>query len=186
MPNRKVSIYNEGALVALILDAWIKRTSDNQLDLSDFMLLMWERFGKPNIGYTYDDIIYFLKSWCGDDILDFFVQAVKGKGKLENYLPEALNIFNLKIRKLENEKFLERYFGLKCNAENELIKITTDSPAQNKLSLTDKIVSINNQKPENFQYSFPETLHLEVLRNYRKIIIDIECGKKTYFHTYKV
>ncbi len=55
IPNRKVSIYVKGALIALILDISIRKETANEKSLDDVIKLMWERFGKTEIGYTAKD-----------------------------------------------------------------------------------------------------------------------------------
>src|SRR5690606_39012483 len=54
-PQRKVSVYHKGALTALILDLYIRKKFNHSRSLDDIMRLLWQRFGKPFVGYSLDD-----------------------------------------------------------------------------------------------------------------------------------
>src|SRR6476469_7455228 len=57
VPDRKVSVYHKGALVALLLDLTLRRLSHHERSLDDVMRRLWLEFGQPGIGYTEDDYI---------------------------------------------------------------------------------------------------------------------------------
>ena len=53
--RRKVSIYNEGALAALILDLKIRHKHNNKRSLDDVMRKMWQNYGSNMSGYSAED-----------------------------------------------------------------------------------------------------------------------------------
>ena len=55
VPFRKVSVYHKGALVAFILDHWIRLATQERASLDTVMQRMWQHFGETQIGYTYTD-----------------------------------------------------------------------------------------------------------------------------------
>ena len=63
VPHRKVSIYNEGALLALSMDALIREGSGNKASLHDVMNAMNEKFGRTGLGYTANDFFALIASF---------------------------------------------------------------------------------------------------------------------------
>ena len=55
VPDRKVSVYHKGALVALLLDLTLRRLSQHQRSLDDVMRRLYQEFGQTGIGYTEAD-----------------------------------------------------------------------------------------------------------------------------------
>lgn len=84
IPWRKVSIYNEGALVAFICDARIREATGEDRTLSDAMRVMYERFGQNNRGYTAEDYQRALEEVSGTSFEDIFADLLYGT---EDYLP---------------------------------------------------------------------------------------------------
>ncbi|WP_339608798.1 M61 family peptidase [uncultured Roseivirga sp.] len=118
VPGRKVSIYNEGALLALILDLKIRLRSGHQRSLDDVMRLMWQRFGKNQAGYTYQDYQNVCEEVYGVSLQDYFENYVSGTSPLENELKELFPQFGLSFNLKRAEKLEEKIYGLKL-AEQE-------------------------------------------------------------------
>ena len=97
IPNRRVSIYNKGAVIALILDLHIRQQTDHQKSLHDVMRLMWERFGKPFEGYSMADYQHIAEEICGES-LDWYKQkCIEGNEPLETLLNKYLQWVGLRL-----------------------------------------------------------------------------------------
>jgi predicted metalloprotease with PDZ domain len=57
VPNKKVSVYHKGAVAAFILDSMIRQKFNHSKSLDDVLRYLWNKFGKTNIGYSYQDIV---------------------------------------------------------------------------------------------------------------------------------
>src|SRR5690606_8828244 len=75
IPDRKVSIYNRGALIALCLDLMLL---DRKSSLSQVMQIMWMTFGQTEIGYQLEDFQSIISREYNDldAIEDFFKRFI--------------------------------------------------------------------------------------------------------------
>ncbi|GAB3801246.1 PDZ domain-containing protein [Spirosoma humi] len=90
VPDRKVSVYHKGAIAALILDLHIRQLTNHARSLDDVMRLMWERFGKPFIGYTLDDYRAITERVAGEPLDWYYDLCIFGNQPLEAKLNEYL------------------------------------------------------------------------------------------------
>lgn len=90
VPDRKVSVYHKGAITALILDLHIRQLTNHARSLDDVMRLMWERFGKPFIGYTLDDYRAITELIAGEPLDWYYDLCIFGNQPLEAKLNEYL------------------------------------------------------------------------------------------------
>ncbi len=97
VPDRKVSVYHKGAIVALILDLHLRRKTGHVRSLDDVMRLMWQRFGKPFVGYTLADY-YDIIEEVADESLDWYYETcIFGNAPLETLLNGYLAFVGLTI-----------------------------------------------------------------------------------------
>ena len=75
LPDKRVSIYYKGAVVALALD--LKLQAKNGKSLRDVMLAMNAEFGLLKKGYTKEDFIRICEEIYGDSLQDFFGDYVE-------------------------------------------------------------------------------------------------------------
>lgn len=97
VPDRKVSVYHKGAIVALILDLHIRRLTDHTRSLDDVMRLMWQRFGKPFMGYTLDDYRAITEAVAGESLDWYYNLCIFGNQPLETKLNEYLAWVGLQV-----------------------------------------------------------------------------------------
>ncbi len=182
IPGKKVSIYNEGALAALILDLTIRLKFDNQKSLDDVIRLMWNRHGEDFSGYSYMDYKNAAESIYEAPLDDYFKNIVSGTQPYEDYLCELLPAFGLSFDLVESEKILERDFGFKLE-KNKIVAISSTSPAECKLSLADEIETINGKSIEAYSENENE-LNLVINRFGRKVKTTLKASKKNHFSVY--
>jgi predicted metalloprotease with PDZ domain len=102
IPNRKVSVYHKGALVALILDLYLRKKYDHTRSLDDVMRLLWQRFGKPFVGYSYEDYRAIVVEVAGEPLDWYWDECIEGTTPLEACLNEHLAFVGLQMTTFSN------------------------------------------------------------------------------------
>lgn len=188
IPGRKVSIYNEGALAALILDLKIRLKFDHEKSLDDVMRLMWQRHGQDRSGYTHSDYRQAAEAVYGDSLEDYFQEIIGGTTPYEGELAPLLSSCGLSFERKEADKPEERNFGLRLTKSGEryfIDAIAPDSQAESCLSLKDEILSINGQVYKG-EWPVGSECHLEINRFGRKVDVTLIQNEQTYFGIYQV
>ena len=90
IPDRKVSVYHKGALVALILDLYLRKKSNHNVSLDTVMQILWQRFGKPFIGYTLKDYQNIAEEIAGEKLDWYWKDCILTNEPLEPHLNNAL------------------------------------------------------------------------------------------------
>ncbi len=188
IPGRKVSIYNEGALAAMILDLKIRLKYDSAKSLDDVMRLMWQRHGKNLSGYSYQDYQRAAETVYGEDLTDYFTQIISGTKAYESELEQLLTAFGLTFELKASVKTEEAGFGIRLTKHADrffIDQIATGSAAEKLLSVKDEILRLNG---EDFKGSWPETesVNLEVNRFGRKLTFELNKETQIHFPIYQV
>ncbi|WP_138479926.1 M61 family metallopeptidase [Dyadobacter bucti] len=120
IPHRKVSVYHKGALVAMILDLYLRKKTDHGKSLDDVMRLLWERFGKPFIGYTLQDYINIVEEVAGEKLEWYWKECIYTSEPLEFRLNEALAFVGLQMSVFSNGNIqLNVLDDLKSNTQRD-------------------------------------------------------------------
>ncbi|MBD2104141.1 M61 family metallopeptidase [Leptolyngbya sp. FACHB-261] len=129
--NAQVSYYLKGEVVSLLLDLLIRNASNSQRSLDDVLRLLWQQFGKREIGFTAEQLQESLEAAAGLDLSTFFNRYVEGTDELD--YNQYLEPFGLKLKETYEERERPPYLGLRVKAENgsQLINfVEFGSPAQ--------------------------------------------------------
>ncbi|HWY11125.1 MAG TPA: M61 family peptidase [Bacteroidia bacterium] len=152
-PYRKTSIYDEGNLVAFMLDILILKNSQNKKSLKDACRILFNEFGKKNKGYTEQDIIKLCEDAAGVSLKYFFKNFVYGTEDFEPMLIQCFEYVGLEMQKHKNNHLSESSFGFKVAEHAHLTKvilIAPYSPAWKAgLSIGDEIMSVNTIEVKN-------------------------------------
>lgn len=127
--NNQISYYLKGQWVALLIDLTIRQKYNNQKSLDDVMRLLWNRFGKEEIGFTPDELIEVITEVADQDLSEFFELYLNTTTEID--FDRYLNPFGLKI-KADLEKNTAPYFGARVQSKlgKEVVKfVETGSPA---------------------------------------------------------
>ena len=151
IPGRKVSIYVEGALIALICDARIRKTTNQKSSLHNVMKKMYS--GDNTLtGYdmnTYKNLLEEISDSSFDDIYN---DLILGNIDFMNYLKIAFKEFGWNIIKKISSKASNKY-GLKGgwlnNGFNVSLVAEGSSGDISGLTPGDKIHSVNGYKLNN-------------------------------------
>jgi predicted metalloprotease with PDZ domain len=95
LPNKRVSIYYKGAVVALALD--LKLQAKNGKSVKDVMRQMNSEFGLLKKGYTKEDFIRICEEIYGDSLQDFFRDYVENSTDIITDLQRILAKSGLKF-----------------------------------------------------------------------------------------
>ncbi|MEX2592728.1 MAG: M61 family peptidase [Anditalea sp.] len=177
IPDRKVSIYNRGALISFCLDLTL---IDHGSSLHEVMKMMWINFGKKGIGYSLDDY----QTLVGQSLNDrkatekFFQRYIFGKEDILPLIKTQLASLGIKLHE-NNRNEMESCFGLVIDSINTVRSIHPESPAYEHLMIGD-IIS-HKDIPEN-QNKY--TLNITVRRNERVLGFVLENQGSIYYKNY--
>ena len=152
VPGRKVSIYTEGMLAALILDVELRKSSNNNFCLADVMHFMYSEIYKSNKGYTLDDFINLCRRGANKNIGRLIQELVFEIGYINTYLEESLNYIGLTLEVKESEFIHEQKYGFKIsNGSVPVISVVdSNSPAEEAgLCVNDALLLVNNAPVDN-------------------------------------
>lgn len=100
--GRKVSIYIEGMMAAVIADITIIAKSKGQHSLHEVMRDLYQKYYKHGKGYTESTYQALLEQYSGVSFDDYFKQYIWGKGNLLNGLQTALAQVGCKLSTTKN------------------------------------------------------------------------------------
>ncbi|WP_165249364.1 M61 family metallopeptidase [Paludisphaera soli] len=123
-PNTQVSYYVKGAVVAFLLDAEIRRATNDAKSLDDVMRLAYSRYSGDR-GFTAEEFEKTAAEVAGTDLAAFFRRALRTTDELD--YAAACDWFGLRFAKDKPEK--------KADADKDKDK---DKPAKAWLGLTTK------------------------------------------------
>lgn len=101
IPDRKVSVYHKGAIASQLLNHLLDKKGKS---LDDVMRLLWQRFGKPFVGYTYQDYKVVCEEVYGENLDGYFNTCIEGTQSLWENVNEVLSDINLQLNKSEEGK----------------------------------------------------------------------------------
>ncbi len=196
-PYRKTSIYDEGNLIAFMLDVLIMRHTGNQKGLKDVCRVLYNEFGKNNKGYSEKDIVSVCESVAGVPLSDFFGNYVYGTKNFEAPLLECFSYLGIDMQKIPSQNLSEKNYGIKTidvGAAKKITLIAPDSPAWKVgLSIGDEIIAINGYALKNdlndwLNYYRNEEVELTVVSNhqFKNIKLVADSLMQTYFDTIKL
>lgn len=152
-PYRKTSIYDEGNLVAFMLDVQIMKFTNNQKGLRDVCRELYNAYGKKNKGYSEQDIISICEKTAGVSFKAFFDKYVYGTEDFEILLSECFSYLDIEMVKTPATFICESYFGFKSidfGNNRKISLIAPYSPAWKAgLSIGDEIISVNGYTLKN-------------------------------------
>lgn len=147
-PYRKTNIYDEGNLIALMLDTRILQATKNKKSLRDVCVLLYERFGKKGIGYSEQTIIDLVNEVSGKNFSEFFKDYVYTANDFEKPLQESFDYLGIEFIKQQNAFACEHYFGFKVIDNGLFSKVSLVAPYSPAwkagLFANDEIIAINN------------------------------------------
>jgi len=157
--NSQISYYLKGELVSMLLDLLIRDKTNNLRSLDRVMQIMWERFGKSEIGFSEAELHEVIESVAGIDLSDFWNDYLYGTKEIDyNYYLEP---FGIELRTARQDI---PFIGLTLKGKNglaEVEKVEFGSPAQKAgISTGDLVLAIAGIRVTSENFS-------DRLRDYR-------------------
>jgi predicted metalloprotease with PDZ domain len=165
-PNRQISYYLKGELVGLLLDLEIRRQTDNQKSLDDVLRLLYQRYGKAQLGFPEAVYQETVEEVTQQSFAEFFEQYVNSVADLP--LDAMLQTAGLVVRRTwkdiegqdpGDETAMDEappWLGVSLKwTDRSYIEVAhsfSDGPAADRLAPQDRIVAINGylvEKPED-------------------------------------
>ena len=148
--NSQVSYYDKGAILGLLLDLEIRKSSNGAKSLDDVLRHLYQNFYKANKNYTPEDFQKAAELMAGGSLDEFFSKFVRGREELD--YNRALAAAGLRLDRgirTENGKQVERvYFGADTAQEDDRLivrRVYAGSPAYEQgLNTGDQIIALNN------------------------------------------
>ncbi|MBK6266675.1 M61 family metallopeptidase [Marivirga sp. S37H4] len=153
-PDRKVSIYVKGAIIALLLDLQIMIESKGEKSLDDVMRYLWSNYYKKNKGYSPADYLKVAELVLGDDLSSYKIDFIEGTVPVEGKLAELLPEFGFELIEKYPENSLAKRIGLKYTENQEgfaINRIAPGSVAEKVFRRGDIIISIDNKDIKNLE-----------------------------------
>ncbi len=152
-PYRRVSIYTEGALLAFIVDVFIRNHTSNSKSLDNVMRSLYHDFAMKGKPYSETDYWDVIKQVAGQSCKYIFDNYVNKAADLDQPLDEALEYIGLKMQTSPSKKHCERYWGMKVAEEDDKYKVTAvapGSPAEEAgICMNDEIVLVHEHSLKN-------------------------------------
>ena len=171
-PDRKVSIYADGALCMLMIDLEIINFSNGENSLSTVMNELYSDYALKLMGYSEEDFINLCEKYGGNNIKEIFNKHVYGT---KDYLPtleKKLEYVGLQLKEKVNPNLSARYFGfLAVDQENKTIikKVEPNSEADKMgLAPEDEIIKINGEKIQKSLNEYLKDCNQEIYISVRK------------------
>ncbi len=146
-PYRKTNIYDEGSLIAFMLDVKILQATQNKKRLRDVCVLLYERFGKKGIGYSENNIIELVNEVSGLDLNEFFKSHVYSPQDFEAELKPCFDYLEIDFMKQANAHDCEHKYGFKAvdhGFNSKISLVAPYSPAWKAgLFNNDEIIAVN-------------------------------------------
>ena len=143
--NTFISYYSYGSILGLALDLSLRQ---QDLNLDDFMTLMWKKYGKTEVAYEVQDIEKTLKEYAGNEFASEFFNNYIYRSKMPDY-QELFKTVGIKL-----ERAGDKDLGASLSETEEGLRIdrnTFKSSAAYKAGLdkNDVITAINGTKIES-------------------------------------
>lgn len=148
IPNRRISFYTKGYLVAFLLDYEIRKASNDAYSLDNVLYDMYQNIAKRDKrGYTKEDYKETAERYANGKKLDeFFAQFIEGIASLDEKLKEAGEYFGLKLHYKAASAPADNLFGLQLNG-NFVQNVLPNSPAAKAgIGKFDEIMAVNGYK----------------------------------------
>jgi predicted metalloprotease with PDZ domain len=147
VPARKVSIYTEGCLLALVLDCMILEASGNKKSLDDVIRQLYFNFALMGKGVSEENYLDTLQNVAGISFREFFDQYDYGTHPFESIIIQALNYLGFELIQQPSSVYSAGRLGCKVLPTSAGCAVSTifyGSPSDvGGLMLGDEIIAVN-------------------------------------------
>jgi predicted metalloprotease with PDZ domain len=194
VPDRKVSMYVKGMLVAFMMDISLRKDTANKYTLDDIIKELYHDFAKKNKGYSEADYLKLVSDKAGRSYREFFERFVWGLEPLEEELSKALDYVGCELITLDNPDVSESRFGLRTKDEQIkclVLQVAPGSPADiATLSINDEIIAVNGLHCDGsnldalLNFFDNDVIHLTLFRAKNLLHLDLISTQERFFPYY--
>jgi predicted metalloprotease with PDZ domain len=193
VPNRKTSIYADGALNMLMIDLFIIKHSESKHSLNDVMTELYEDY--RNSGYTEDDFQQLCVKYGGLKVSEVFNNHIYGTEEYTKTLTEALSYVGFELVKTKNPSLSAHKFGfisIVQNGKHIIKKIQNTCEAEsNGIAVDDEILTVNgtvvnDSKLNDIIKDTDEVVTLEIKKRFETIKVKLASGDFYPIYTLKM
>lgn len=171
--NTFISYYSYGSVLGLALDLSL-RNHPQQLNLDDYMKLVWTKYGKEEIPYTIENLNEALNEYAGEEFGNDFFSKYIYDSKMPNYSQLFASV-GVDLKRHSKTP----YFGANVSRGRINGEPKIGSPAYNAgLDSGDEIVSVNGKKL-NEKTTFNSILEGLTMRDGMTLVINRYGNEKT-------
>ena len=146
IPNRKTSIYADGALTMLMIDLFIIEHTEGKHSLNTVMNTLYKDYGP--MGYDEDDFKRECVQLGGQNVSSVFDKHIYGTDDYTPSLKKALTTVGINLTEIQNPSATAQQFSFISVVENGkhiVKKVQENSESDlNKIVVEDEILAINN------------------------------------------
>lgn len=189
-PNRKVSIYTEGCLLAFVADVMILKNTNNKYGIHEVMKRLYYNYALQGKGVSEADYKKELENVGACSFDDYFRKYVWGNEPYESILIASLEYIGLELKQTPSKSICQAKLGMKCLEEDgkTIIKaLYPGGPADvGGLSIGDQLIAVNkiliDQQLDNWlSYFENDEKILTIVRNSRLIDIVIPEVSRNFY-----
>jgi predicted metalloprotease with PDZ domain len=192
-PHRKTNIYDEGSIIAMMLDLYLRRASKNLNSLDKLFKKLYDDFSGHHRGYQTEDILNLAIEMSDAGVKNIFDNYIHGNNNTEPFLNELLHEVGCYITRTPSKNAQERCFGFKTIQEAGITKVANVYPGSLAelagLAKDDEIAAVNGWKVENNLNDLLQlfnTVELTVFSQKKMKSINLVVSEKRYFDTIKM
>ena len=195
-PQRKVSIYVEGCLLAFATDIFIRRYTNDKYGIDEVMRRLYFDFHLKGIGVSTDDYQKVIESVAGGASFQAFFDAyVNGVTSYEGLMVECLAYIGLDLNHKASERYSVGRLGFKSvspGASFVVSAIYPGSPAElGELRINDEIIAVNNHLVNNdldqwLTYFTDDEKDLTVKRAGLLLTLKLPEVNRSFYNVYEV
>lgn len=198
IPNRKVSIYTEGCLLAFATDVLIRKYSDEKYSLDDVCRHLYENFALKNVGYTYEDYKGICEHYAGRDLNDLFNNYISGTKDYQPLLEQCLDYVGISMSVMPNPLEHQSRLGIKVLQEagkTTVFSVYPDSAADKAgIAVGDELKAVEayaiNGNFEDWVAYFKRIkltkLNFKVARQGKEIEASVALNEAVYYKRYSL
>jgi len=194
-PNRKVSIYTEGSILAFVIDVMILEATENKKNLGIVMKNLYFNYALKSKGVSEEDFLYELKNVSGISFDQFFEDFVYGHQPFESIVTKALGYLGLELEAKPSKIYSHARLGMKCvNDGGKIIAkaFYPGGPADlGGMMLEDQIIGINgivihNELERWLEYFDNDPKKLTIIRANKLIEITLPEVMRNFYSEYSI
>lgn len=118
-PNRKVSIYTEGSLLAFVADVMILKNTNNKYGLDEVMRRLYFNYAVQGKGVSEEDYKRELETVGNCSFDEYFSEYVYGNKPYESILIDALEYIGLELMQKPSSIYSHARLGMKCIVDGD-------------------------------------------------------------------